>query len=160
MVVRDPHSDVLLLPLCRIWSLDAALPLVEEIPHHAPGRFTAWHRLPKTYPKNFQLVQFVMVFFHAMQPIFFQCDFPLAARSSTNSVCCQKKILIAYFSVWCSVVLDCNTSSSSVHFTKRHTGFFICPFLKLLQCSKEAKANLCKWWDHHGEWDKESSDNG
>ena len=27
-----------------------------------------------------QLVQFVMVFFHAMQPIFFQCDFPLAAR--------------------------------------------------------------------------------
>ena len=42
--------------------------------------------LPKTHPWNFQLVQFVMVFFHAMQPIFFQCDFPLAARSFPNSL--------------------------------------------------------------------------
>ena len=42
-----------------------------------------------------QLVQFVMVFFHAMQPIFFQCDFPLAARffpSILSSRCFMKHL--------------------------------------------------------------------
>ena len=36
-----------------------------------------------------------------------------------------QKSLTTYISVLCSVVLDCNTSSSSVHFTKRHTGFYL-----------------------------------
>lgn len=33
----------------------------------------------KRHLTTLQLVQFVMVFFHAIQPIFFQCDFPIAA---------------------------------------------------------------------------------
>merc|ERR1711928_103393 len=57
----------------------------------------------KKYLTTLQLVQFVMVFFHAMQPLFFQCDFPLAASL-------------------CSVELDCNTSFFSVPSTKRLTG--------------------------------------
>ena len=34
---RNPHPDVLLLPVCCPGALDAALPLVEEVPHHPPG---------------------------------------------------------------------------------------------------------------------------
>lgn len=33
----------------------------------------------KKYLTGLQLVQFVMVFFHALQPIFFECDYPRAA---------------------------------------------------------------------------------
>jgi len=33
----------------------------------------------KKYITTIQLVQFVMVFFHALQPIFFDCDYPVAA---------------------------------------------------------------------------------
>ena len=33
----------------------------------------------KRYITTLQLVQFVMVFFHAIQPIFFECDYPRAA---------------------------------------------------------------------------------
>ena len=33
----------------------------------------------KKYITTIQLVQFVLVFFHAIQPIFFTCEFPKAA---------------------------------------------------------------------------------
>merc|ERR1712110_354656 len=33
----------------------------------------------KRYLTTIQLVQFVLVFIHALQPIFFQCDYPIAA---------------------------------------------------------------------------------
>ena len=33
----------------------------------------------KKYITTIQLVQFVLVFFHAIQPLFFECDFPKAA---------------------------------------------------------------------------------
>ena len=36
--IRNPHADVLLLPLRGNWPLDAAVPLVEEISHHPSGR--------------------------------------------------------------------------------------------------------------------------
>ena len=33
----------------------------------------------KKYITTIQLVQFVLVFFHAIQPLFFECNFPRAA---------------------------------------------------------------------------------
>ena len=76
-----------------------------------------------------------------------------------------QKSLTTYISVLCSVVLDCNTSSSSVRFTRRHTGFEILlvilfAIFKMTLYSKEAKVNLCKWWEdtHHlWEWDEEGA---
>ena len=47
--------------------------------------------LSRKYKILSQLVQFVMVFFHAMQPLFFQCDFPLAARYLTGNPSLQIK---------------------------------------------------------------------
>jgi len=51
----------------------------------------------KKYLTTLQLVQFVMVFFHAMQPIFFQCDFPLAASLMFCGTGLQYFILFSAF---------------------------------------------------------------
>ena len=65
-----------------------------------------------------------MVFFHAMQPLFFQCDFPLAARYLIENPSLQIKKIPFFCLVSCSVELDCNTSFFSVPSTKRLTGLF------------------------------------
>ena len=52
-VVRNPHSDVLLLPLRCTRSLDAALPLVEEVPHHPPGHLTSSYCSQKLIHETF-----------------------------------------------------------------------------------------------------------
>ena len=79
--------------------------------------------LSRKYKILSQLVQFVMVFFHAMQPLFFQCDFPLAARCLLWIPAFTRKYLFASL-VWCSVELHFNTSFFSVPSTKRLTGLF------------------------------------
>lgn len=51
----------------------------------------------KRYLTTLQLVQFVMVFIHAIQPIFFQCDFPLAASLMFCGTGLQYFILFSAF---------------------------------------------------------------
>jgi len=51
----------------------------------------------KKYLTTLQLVQFVMVFFHSLQPIFFDCDFPTAASLMYCGVGLQYFILFSAF---------------------------------------------------------------